>query len=281
MVTGKSDRIHRAFYSQAVADGMGELFEFQSPSLKEVQDFIKSDRRIHFTDDTQMALFGQEAVNLSQSLDDLPREIESAYLRWYDTQIDSCSFHKGVAAMKSMQVQRGPGHRCLASLEDLKASRISDASQGKGCGPVMRLLPFAGLYFDHDAAQVESIAEASCIVTHTHPDAIQATARYMRVAKFLIDGGSREELGQRGDHIWIHGLGWLANECVEMAIWAVQNARDYTHLLELSITHGGDSDSVAAVAGSLWGLAGLGGFETYLPRLAEREVIDSLFHTPR
>ena len=40
-----------------------------------------------------------------------------------------------------------------------------------------------------------------------------------------------------------------------MAIWAYQNARDFDDLLVLSICHRGDSDSVAAIAGSLWGLS--------------------------
>jgi ADP-ribosylglycohydrolase len=38
------------------------------------------------------------------------------------------------------------------------------------------------------------------------------------------------------------------------ALWAVANSRNFDELLVKSIHHSGDSDSVAAIAGSIWGL---------------------------
>ncbi len=280
MVSEKRALIHRAFYAQAVADAMGENFEFVNPGRLEVRTFMCSVAPIHLTDDTQMAMFGQEAVNRARSLVELPREIEQAYLRWYGTQLGYGFADFGLAMRREMQVCRAPGNRCMSSLAAIKAGRLPNAEQGRGCGPVMRLLPLAALLFDHALAEVAPLAEASCRVTHTHPDAVAATQRYMEVANFLIEGGDCANLGMTGERIEDHGQGWLADECVEMAVWAVQNAKNYDELLEVSIAHSGDSDSVAAVAGSLWGLAGLRGYERYLSRLAERDAIDSLFTGP-
>ena len=268
--------LRNAFYAQAIADAIGGPFEFGNYTVKEVRAFIEDDSPINLTDDTQMAMFGQEAINLSKSLEDLPAQIESAYIRWYGTQLHPPVASFGLAARKEMQVRRAPGARCMSSLATLSAGRPLQAADGKGCGPVMRLLPFADLYFEYNAESVQSIAEISCCITHTHPEAIEATNRYMKAALFLMEGGDRTSLGMTGSSINSHGQGWLADECVAMALWAVQHAKDYGHLLELCIAQPGDSDSVAAVAGGLWGLAGLNGYESQIGRLVEQPCLNAL-----
>ena len=72
------------------------------------------------------------------------------------------------------------------------------------------------------------------------------------------------------------GTGWTALSCVQMAMWAVHHAQAYDELLTLAICHEGDSDSVAAVAGSLWGRGGRPGWEKYAARLEQHTVIERL-----
>jgi ADP-ribosylglycohydrolase len=59
-----------------------------------------------------------------------------------------------------------------------------------------------------------------------------------------------------------------------MAIWSFTSARNFEELLDLSVAHPGDSDSVAAVACSLWGIASRPGWQKYYEQVNEREMID-------
>lgn len=276
---------HRAFYAQAVADAMGERFEFHHPSPKVVRALMHSKESLNISDDTQMAMFGQEALNELGDQTSLPilinarYEIERAYLRWYETQTGfwDAETTAGLLARPEMHARRAPGGQCLAALGQLWRMDPTDTLHGRGCGSVMRLLPFAALLTEMLPANVLELALKSARVTHSHPESDEAVELYINSAALLIEGCDRKHIGMSGRRITSYGQGWLALECVEMALWAVERALNYDHLLELCICHGGDSDSVAAVAGGLWGLAGLGGWERYVPRLVERKAIDSLF----
>lgn len=268
------DRIKNAFLCQAIADGMGEGFEFQDPTLQEVRGFINSSAPIHITDDTQMTLFGQEAVNSFTGLDDVDL-IRSAYVRWFLTQHKTNS-PSGLGVRPEMLVRRAPGNQCLAALGAITGGRQAHTSDGAGCGGVMRLLPFTALYLTRGEEVAREMAQQSSAITHSHPRAIQAVNDLMDVAIFLMQGGNRFELNMQAKDISDLGQGWVADECVWMATWAVSKALNYDHLLELAITHKGDSDSVAAVAGALWGLAGLSGYERHLSRLVEVDAVLSV-----
>lgn len=278
--------VHRAFYAQAVADAIGERFEFYTASNKEVRKLMQSKEKLYISDDTQMALFGQEAINemdLNGHVDLTQAQIviEDAYLEWYETQIRDREpqDNSGLLSFHEMFARRAPGSQCMAALGQLWRSNSASTINGKGCGSVMRLLPFAGLLVDEGKplATVRELALISANVTHSHPESDDAVVRYIEAAALLLEGVDRKHIGMGGKRITDHGLGWVASECVDMALWALERARDYDHLLELTICHNGDSDSIAAVAGSLWGLAGLGGWERYVTRLEEKEAIDSLF----
>jgi ADP-ribosylglycohydrolase len=280
---GRLSLVHRAFYAQAVADAVGADFEFtRDPKPKEVRAKLRSKAPLRITDDTQMAMFGQEALNQDPRRPDF----EAAYLRWYATQtsteVPDCTEGE-LLAFPEMHVRRAPGTGCLTQLGKLAGVKsLALKAHNAGCGSVMRLLPFAGLLLRLPHDDVEALALASARVTHAHPESDRAVRKYVAAAGLLLDGATMlhvvvDLLDAMGDAITDHGQGWTAKECVDMALWALVHARDYNHLLELAICHEGDSDSVAAVAGSLWGLAGLGGWEKYASRLAEREAIDSLF----
>jgi ADP-ribosylglycohydrolase len=282
-VSGATPNIKNAFYSQAVADAMGEVFEFSTPKAAQVRKLMSSDAPLYITDDTQMALFGQEAIERSQCYFELQDySIEFAYRRWYRTQTEDLSQWCGLSGLEAdplMNHRRAPGSQCMSALGQMSRGETASTAQGMGCGAVMRLLPFAGLYTMYNPKAVQSIAIHSAKVTHSHPVALQAVTKYMHTAYALLQMQDRETLGYSGKKITDYGGGWTALECVEMACWAVQHAKDYDDLLLKAICHSGDSDSVAAVAGSLWGLAGLGGWEKYQHRLVEAPVIEKLFAT--
>lgn len=56
------------------------------------------------------------------------------------------------------------------------------------------------------------------------------------------------------------GGGWVGEEALAIALYAVLSARSFVEAVSIGANHGGDSDSTAAIAGQLWGaMHGLGG----------------------
>lgn len=278
--------MRNAFYAQAVADAIGNRFEFGNHPPESVLQLMHGDHQLHITDDTQMAMFGQEAINLSGGPVAFAHAhrvaLQSGYLAWYRTQHETTKPDGNATPLEKSSLMRrreAPGNACLTSLSHLQRTGQLLSNDSKGCGAVMRLLPFTGLY-DHIPMEiVHRVARYSAEVTHQHHSVPAAVLTYMYAAYAMKSGAGIEQYSgyREADEIQAFGSGWTAMECVDMALWAVVTATDYDDMLIRAICHPGDSDSVAAVAGSLWGLTGLPGYEKYLPRLVAKPAIDSLF----
>jgi ADP-ribosylglycohydrolase len=173
-----------------------------------------------------------------------------------------------------------PGTTCLQSLAILKASHRTIRNDRKGCGAVMRLLPFALMLHDafYSYTQVLDLAQYATALTHGHPEAEAATALYMSTVHALVHGIQPQFFDdlKTVEHITELGTGWTAMECLSMACYAVATSKTYDEMVIRAICHPGDSDSVAAVAGGLWALAGNTGFERFTDRLMHRRIIEEL-----
>ena len=267
----KTDAL-QAFLAQAVADAVGEPFEFGDPTRDQVQSFINSKVKLTITDDTQMALFGLEGltwamVNGAKTKPQFLKEIKSAYLRWFSTQCEFDSLaipKKGLLAYPEMWHQRAPGSTCLASLRNHRQGKKSKPNESNGCGTVMRLLPFA-LFAEYNQQLAHDLAVDSSLYTHQGHEIIATTYKYFGWSK------GREPMDK--EKITEYGRGWTARSCLEMANWAFTNSTTYNDLLINAIAHPGDSDSVAAVAGSLWGMHGKSAPQELVDRLVEVPVI--------
>lgn len=271
-----------ALYSQAVADAVGNPFEFGDPSHTAVHDYMHSSETLHITDDTQMAMFGMEALILSapSKFQDIHDQLKMAYLRWYSTQRNThpAAGDTGLLAELTMYRVEAPGNTCLDALEALRVgSEVCNDS--KGCGCVMRLLPFALMQSRMPLDSLQSAAAYSGAITHQHAEVEEAVRVYMTAALEILQHRALvaiPEALRSAKHITDFGTGWTALSCVQMAMWAVYHAKSFDELLTLSICHDGDSDSVAAVAGSLWGLSGRTGWEKYQARLEQQPAIERL-----
>lgn len=81
------------------------------------------------------------------------------------------------------------------------------------------------------------------------------------------------------------GGGWVGEEALAIAIYAVLSAGSYVEAISIAANHSGDSDSTASIAGQLWGAAhGLDGIphewvsnlDVLLPLLRLARVLLSL-----
>jgi ADP-ribosyl-[dinitrogen reductase] hydrolase len=278
------ERIINALYGQAVADAVGNPFEFQDdidPIL--VVEYANSADRLVISDDTQMTLFGFEAIQfLDHYCGDMPDIVSDSftdsYIDWYYTQTNnpenarSFSSELGLLSLNSMYSVQSPGNTCLKSLKTLCLGDIVK-NNSKGCGSVMRLLPITLLAlqgYPHD--EMVELAKITGAITHKHPENDKAIEGYMNIMQAIAHGLAFEPSIQ-ANHISEIGDGWTAQECVNMAEWAYCKANSFEELLALSIAHGGDSDSVAAVAGSMWGFSGREVPKKYIAKLDALDAV--------
>jgi ADP-ribosylglycohydrolase len=298
-------RIINGLYGMAVADAVGNQFEFKKNiKPKDIIKYANDTNVLVISDDTQMALFGFEAIFQADSLSitDLEESFTDSYIDWYFTQqepydpeepvIDSCiDWHftqqepcdsskldsyqqKSLSSFRNMWSVQAPGDTCLTALEML--DRYVDVeNDSMGCGSVMRLLPLVFLYGEKSLSETIAIAQMTGAITHKHIANDLAIAEYISHACEIVAGKHPVNPYPNIDNISALGSGWIAPECVEMAIWCYHTATTFDELLQLSIAHDGDSDSVAAVAGSLWGLAGKDIPDKYVEKL---DALDAIIH---
>ncbi len=276
-------KIINGLYGCAVADAVGNPFEFKTNiNPKDVIDYANSTDKLVVSDDTQLTLFGFEAMH-NNDLAPINRDLvkscfTSAYVDWYETQKVYVSQHKSytdcLLSFKSMWSIQAPGMTCLDSLESI--NRLEPViNDSMGCGSVMRLLPVMRLLSEYALPNVVKFGQITGNITHKHKNNDLAIEKYIKNAYDIINGNTpRDRIeGYQSHKVSDLGEGWIAPECVDMAILAYTQAESFDELLQLSIAHDGDSDSVAAVAGSLWGLSGREVPQKYIDKLDSLDAI--------
>lgn len=244
------DRIVNALKWQACADAVGDRFEFvKNPKKSDVLALIKGSSPIGITDDTQMTMFGIEGLKNSrlESTNSIRSSLERAYRRWFTTQHTAKppAGSVGLASFPEMYRVRAPGNTCLSSIRD----NFQYKNNSKGCGTVMRALPFA--MFSNPL-----LAALDASLTHHHEEILRvATEQHLYLRELAC--GKIPESALRGLKLRdVYGDGgWTAQSCWDIGLWAFENCDgDYQTMLTMAICHPGDSDSTAAVAGALFGL---------------------------
>lgn len=163
-----------------------------------------------------------------------------------------------------------------------------------GNGSLMRILPLAFLNCSlGDVAKVSSL-------THGHIISIRACDIYISIAQGLIAGqGIREAIADRVrpeyflhekfsrlkaledlERDEIHSTGFVVHT-LEAALWCLLKSDSYKECVLMAVNLGGDTDTIAAVAGGLAGiLYGIGGEkgipEEWIDQVARHEEIKTL-----
>jgi ADP-ribosyl-[dinitrogen reductase] hydrolase len=211
-----------------------------------------------------------------------------SYLDWYRTQRGggpaegTKSF---LLARREMQGARAPGSTCLSALASGRCGTIeAPLNDSKGCGGVMRAAP-VGLAKIFSPEEAFAAAADAAAVTHGHPSGYFSAAAMAMMVRLVLDGESidgaaraavgrlrpekgggetadaleaalrlaREPRTVTGETIARLGEGWVGEEALAMGVFAALRGRDFRDALRLSASHGGDSDSTAALTGQLLG----------------------------
>lgn len=256
----------------SVGDALGARFEGLGFDAGRLELVLEPAGMAPFTDDTQMALSLVEVLVRSGTVeqDDLARAFGRRYEPW-----------RGY----------GPGmHRLLPQLHEgrswreLKDQLFPGGSYGNGSA--MRVAPLGAYFRDRPIDVVVSEAERSAEVTHAHPEA-RAGAAAVAVASWLaarsrgrptpagsellpavrtpldpslrvtggIDAASRlspdAELSEAVARLG-NGAKVTCFDTVPLALWiAFRHLDDFEAAIRHAVAAGGDTDTVAAIAGGI------------------------------
>lgn len=271
-----ADRARATLLAHACGDRFGAPLEF-------VGDASVRTREVHlgnWTDDTHMSLYLGEAI-LAHGPGPLRPDrfgaaVGEAFVRWLHD---------------PMTPSTAPGRTCMAGARNFEHDRnwrTSGIPSSDGCGAVMRVAPLA-LAFQGDDL-LES-ARISAMLTHAHPNALEAAIACAWLIRRVLDGGRWdselvEEAIERLDGSWgkggnvadslraalawvERGEEWLDEEAIPQGDggWrsgsalglAVAAALRWSDNLKLAVDKAariqGDSDSVACLVGALLGAA--------------------------
>ncbi|GHF48027.1 hypothetical protein GCM10018790_27160 [Kitasatospora xanthocidica] len=195
-----------------------------------------------------------------------------------------------------LYARRAPGNACLSGVSEHPVFEAPSAigrpgpinPGSKGCGTVMRSAPFGLARLG--AEQSFGLAVQCAQLTHGHPTGYLAAGAFAALVERLANGtepwaavgetveqirelpASKEtvqalaravriaqESGPSAEAAERVGLGWIAEECLGIAVYSLLAATldpdPVRSALLLSVNHSGDSDSTGAVCGNLVGAA--------------------------
>ena len=214
---------------------------------------------------------------------------------------------------RGLFVRRAPGNTCVTALRVFAAgnpagSMANPLNDSKGCGGVMRAAPVA--LWSTDAEVVFALGAATAALTHGHPSGYLSAASLAFLVHGLLSGtslpesiaaltpvltrwqGHEEQLARLTTAVRLAdeglvsaerladelGGGWVGEEALAIAVYAMLVTDDLPEALRISVNHSGDSDSTGSVCGNLAGAwHGVAAIPAdWLERLELRAAITSL-----
>jgi ADP-ribosyl-[dinitrogen reductase] hydrolase len=265
-------RVIGAMCGSAVGDALGAPFEFLAagsyrsrfpePVLGGFGEMCGGGtfnwRRGEFTDDTQMGIAIGQSVVASGGFD--ANDVWDRFTAWRRSAKD-CGILTG---------------RVLTSGEWIGAAEIAHNALGQSGanGALMRVVPIALAWSGADEETVMTVARAQAALTHFDPAAGWGAAIGAALIRRAVhgedpiaalpqvlarvDASERDRFAEMLDAAWephrtddpSNGSVWT---CLAQAVWAVRHSQRFEDAVVAAIELGGDTDTVATVAGAIAG----------------------------
>lgn len=276
----RSHRVAGALVGSAVGDALGAPFEFGPPGQFSARFPVPARGAKtemcgggslgwapgEFTDDTQMALLVASSLIEHDGLHEA--DLFGRFRTW---------------------VEAGPpdvGNQTRAVLgsgrpwDVAAAEHFQRAGHAAGNGSLMRTTPAAIFFARQGRDTTMYTARRVSALTHGDPSAGEGCAIFHELMRAALDGddplaavpGALDLVAEEHRERWSTVLApeWAPSDATEsngavwptlaQAVWALRHGRDFAEVLRLVIDLGGDTDTVAAVAGGLAGAVfGMGG----------------------
>ncbi len=274
MTTDVTDGLRGALLGTALGDAVGAPFEGRAVVSRDaVEAWLHADARLRWTDDTHMALtLARVLREHGQPLD--PERLGAAFAAAYAAE-PWRGYGAGPPKVFAL-ARRGWSYREAAA-------SLFDGSGSFGNGAAMRVAPVA-LAAGGDPDRAAELATIQARVTHTHPEAVDgavliatavcvlaaagagpdsgrtaldAACRYLRPGR-VADSVQRilDAFDSDGDVPALArriGTGVAARGSVPAAVAAVLVGDDLVDTLLAAVQLGGDTDTIAAMAGAMAG----------------------------
>lgn len=228
-------------YGAILGDIIGSPYEFDQNNIKS-KDFPLFSAASHFTDDTVMTLA------VAQGLMD----------GWGSVEATKEAVIRQMQAFGGLYPDAGYGLRFQSWLE----SGAPQPYNSFGNGAAMRVAA-AGWLFE-SPEDVLTYAKATAEVTHNHPEGIkgaQATALAIWMARHDMEKARILQLvGEIFEYSFDKTCDEIrptyhhvesCQETVPQALTAFKEGKDFEDVIRTAVSLGGDSDTLAAIAGSL------------------------------
>lgn len=286
--TGHLDRAAGVMVGLACGDALGAAYEFGGPYPADMPVEMKGGGAFgwapgEWTDDTSMAIPLLELVETGER----PRgyNLRPAMQRWIEWMQDAKDVGNQTSAVLGEAKLAARGDFYQLDTAALTAAREfqNQFPDAAGNGSLMRTAPY-GLV-GHDLEYVATTAAGQSGLTHPHADAVTACAIWSAAIKHAVDTGELDiRVGLRAGVsetneldrfvLWetrIKEAEKLAPEHFTQNGWVVQalqgawssivhsgdradnDPRHVRRALEMAVRGGGDTDTVAAIAGGLIG----------------------------
>jgi ADP-ribosylglycohydrolase len=252
-----TDRAVGTLLGLACGDALGVPYEFDRVRLGPDEEPRPGDGA--WSDDTAMAIAVAQGLAAGDSLDERLDAIAARFLDWYDAE------PAGVGRQTRAVLSAGP--RTAAAMREAAASYARAHPHAAGNGALMRTAPVALAHLDDRAACAEA-ARAVAVLTHADPQAQDSCVLWTEAIRVAVTTGGLDIAGldlvedewgdvlaeaATGDLGRFRPNGWTVRT-IQVAYGAILHAGgDLEESLATAIRVGDDTDTTAAVAGSLLG----------------------------
>jgi len=224
-----------------LGDIIGSPYEFDMNNIK-TTEFPLFNQCSGFTDDTVMTIAVAE-------------ELMNGY---GDTEKTAFEITKSMRALGHKYPQAGYG----VNFSGWLSSENPKPYNSFGNGSAMRVSAVAWLY--NNIKDVEEFAEISAIITHNHPEGIKGAKATAATIFLARQGVNKDDIKKYIEDKYQYSLNRTCDEirpyynhvesCQETvpeSITAFLEGNSFEEVIRLAVSLGGDSDTLAAIAGSM------------------------------
>lgn len=230
-------------YGAIVGDMVGSVYERYNTTDYDFPIFkFWGKRHSRFTDDSVLTIATASAVlKAEQTGSDLDSDLFAAEYK---------EFHKRFP-------NRGYGRGFNAWVEE----PVGVLGESFGNGSAMRVSPIGWMYDDFD--DTLDAAEVSAMCSHSHPEGVKGAQAIAGSIFMARNGYDKEAIGKTMAKMFDYDLNATVSELipessfaacqasVPPAIQAFVQSSDYEDAIRRAIVMGGDSDTIAAMTGSI------------------------------
>ena len=222
-----------------IGDVVGSRFEFDNYKSK---DFEMFDKECDFTDDSVMTLAIAKALQPYETITDYER---------FKTEL--------VAAMHEVGIRYphcGYGGRFYVWM----MKNYTEPYNSYGNGSAMRVAPVG--WFANSLEECEALAAATAEVTHNHPEGVKGAVAVAGAIFLARTGSSMDEIKEYISKFYTidftldeirenYDFYEICQKSVPQALEAFFESTSFEDAIRNAISIGGDSDTIAAITGSI------------------------------